>query len=138
MLKVELIGNIGRDPEMSYTPNGVAVTKFSVASSEYSKKDGEKQQDTTWVNCVCFNQQAETANEYLHKGNKVFIRGKLQLRQYTTKDNRQGVSVECVVSEMEFLTPKDARERPYKNGKPLSDEELAELDDPTSPNFSPF
>jgi single-strand DNA-binding protein len=109
MNKVEIIGNLGRNPEMSYTPAGLAVTKFSVAASDGKSKDaqGNYVDNTQWFNVTCFAKQAENANEYLSKGKKVFVRGRLKVRQYTTKDNRQGVSVDIEASEIEYLSPKD-------------------------------
>jgi len=111
MNKVEIIGNLGRNPEMSYTPAGLAVTKFSVAASDGKSKDaqGNYVDSTQWFNVTCFAKQAENANEYLSKGKKVFVRGRLKVRQYTTKDNRQGVSVDIEASEIEYLSPKDTQ-----------------------------
>jgi single-strand DNA-binding protein len=111
MNKVEIIGNLGRSPEMSYTPAGLAVTKFSVAASDGKSKDaqGNYVDSTQWFNVTCFAKQAENANEYLSKGKKVFVRGRLKVRQYTTKDNRQGVSVDIEASEIEYLSPKDTQ-----------------------------
>jgi single-strand DNA-binding protein len=112
MLKVELIGNLGRDPEMSYTPDGTAVTKFSVAASDGYKKDekGNRIDATQWLNVTCWRQQAENAATYLKKGNKVFVRGRLNVRTYTTQAGKQGVSVDVEASEIEYLTPRSTQQ----------------------------
>jgi single-strand DNA-binding protein len=111
MLKAELIGNLGHNPEMSYTPNGIAVTKFSIACSKVRKNaDGEKTETTQWVNVTCWRKMAENANDYLRKGNKVYVCGELNVRQYTTKDNRQGVSIDVEASEIEYLTPRSSQQ----------------------------
>ncbi|MBV9705956.1 MAG: single-stranded DNA-binding protein, partial [Chloroflexi bacterium] len=78
MIKVILIGHLGQDPEMSYTPSGVAVTKFSLAINRITKSaSGEKQKETDWYNIVAWRQQAEVCNSYLRKGSKVYIEGRL-------------------------------------------------------------
>src|SRR5690348_10468208 len=86
--KIMLIGNLGRDPEMSYTPSGSAVTKFSVAVNRRSKdrQTGENRDETTWFNVVAWERLAETCNQYLHKGSKVYLEGRMTSRKYTDKD----------------------------------------------------
>ena len=108
MNKIILIGRLGRDPEMSYTPNGLAVTKFSVAVSRYSKSPtGERQEDTDWYNVTAFRQLAETCNTYLKKGSKVYVEGRISQRKYTDRNNVERVSLDVTLSEMENLTPRD-------------------------------
>ena len=108
MNKIILIGRLGRDPEMSYTPNGLAVTKFSVAVSRYSKSPtGERQEDTDWYNVTAFRQLAETCNTYLKKGSKVYVEGRVSQRKYTDRNNVERVSLDVTLSEMENLTPRD-------------------------------
>jgi single-strand DNA-binding protein len=107
MNKIMLIGNLGQDPEMTYTPNGVAVTKFSLAVNEYKKDvDGKAQYDTSWFNCVAWRNTAETASAYLRKGHKVFVEGKLVVRKYTDKNGVERTAIEVSVSSLEMLTPK--------------------------------
>ena len=99
-----LIGNLGRDPEMRYTPNGTAVTKFSIATSEkFKDKSGELQERTTWHNIVAWGRQAEVANEYLSKGSPVYIEGRIDNRSYDDKDGNKRYISEVVLQRMQFL-----------------------------------
>jgi len=110
MNKIMLIGNLGKDPEMNYTPSGIAVTKFSLAVNRNTKTPtGEKQEETEWFNIVAWRQLAETCNTYLHKGSKVFIEGRLTQRKYTDKNGIDRWMVEVIASDMEMLTPKSAQ-----------------------------
>jgi len=108
--KIMLIGNLGRDPEMNYTQNGTALTKFSLAvSRSYKTSSGEKRDETEWFNIVAWDKLAETCNQYLHKGNKVYIEGRLTQRKYTDKEGNQRTAVDVIASEMEMLTPKSTQ-----------------------------
>ena len=107
--KIMLIGNLGKDPEMNYTPSGIALTKFSLAVNRNTKTaTGEKQKETDWFNIVVWRQLAETCNTYLHKGDKVYIEGRLSQRKYTDKNGIDRWMVEVIASDMEMLTPKPA------------------------------
>lgn len=113
MNKIILIGNLGRDPEMSYTNNGTAVTKFSLAVSKRfaQSSTGERpQDDTDWFNITAFNKLAETCNTYLRKGNKVYVEGRLSVRKYNDREGIQRTSVDVTINEMEMLTPKSAQQ----------------------------
>lgn len=106
--KVILIGNLGRDPEMRYTPNSIAVCSFSVATSETykDKNSGERITQTEWHNIVLWRGLAETSEKYLRKGSKVYIEGKLKTRKW---DDNQGVtrySTEIVADVMQMLDKK--------------------------------
>ena len=108
--KIMLIGNLGRDPEMNYTQNGTALTKFSLAvSRSYKTSSGEKRDETEWFNIVAWDKLAETCNQYLHKGNKVYIEGRLTQRKYTDKEGNQRTAVDVIASDMEMLTPKSTQ-----------------------------
>ena len=110
MNKILLIGNLGKDPEMNYTPSGVAVTKFSLAVNRVTKTaTGEKEKETDWFNIVAWRQLAETCNTYLHKGSKVYIEGRLTQRKYTDKNGIDRWMVEVIANDMEMLTPKSAQ-----------------------------
>ena len=100
-----LIGNAGRDPEMTYTPSGSAVTKFSLAVSRSwkDKATGEKKDETTWFNIIAWEHLAETCSQYIHKGTKVFVEGRLSPREYTDKNNVQRTSLDVVITQMELL-----------------------------------
>lgn len=107
MNQLTLIGNVGRDPELSYTPNGVAVAKFSFATS-YRRSD-TKESETTWHNVVAFGKQAEILHQYVSKGSKLFLQGRLTKRQYTTNDGARREWVEMVVEKFEFLSRANER-----------------------------
>ena len=108
--KIMLIGNLGKDPEMNYTPSGNAVTKFSLAVNRYKKSStGERQEETEWFNIVAWDKLAETCNTYLHKGSKVFIEGRVSQRKYTDKNGIERYTFDVVASDMEMLTPKSAQ-----------------------------
>ena len=110
MNKIMLIGNLGKDPEMNYTPGGLAITKFSLAVSRNKKTStGERQEETDWFNIVAMDKRAEICNQYLHKGSKVYIEGRLQQRKYTDKNGIERWMTEVVASDMEMLTPKSAQ-----------------------------
>lgn len=107
MNKAILIGNLGRDPEMNYTTNGAAVTKFSIAVNRRTKgQDGEWGTETDWFNIVAWSNLAETCAKYLTKGSKVCVEGRITMRKYTGRDEVERTAVEIVISEMEMLSPK--------------------------------
>lgn len=108
MNKIIIIGNLGRDPELNYTPSGTAMTKFSVADSRRwrDKQSGEQREETTWFNVVAWDQLAETCNQYLHKGSKVFIEGRMTSRKYTDKDGNERTAWDVRVLDMQMLDPK--------------------------------
>jgi single-strand DNA-binding protein len=96
--KAILIGNLGRDAELRYTPNGSAVAKFSLATTEtWNDKAGQKQERTEWHNVDLWGKTAETLTEYLTKGKQVYVEGRLQTNEYTDKDGvkRRATSVRC-------------------------------------------
>jgi single-strand DNA-binding protein len=102
--KVQIIGNLGRDPEMRYTPSGSAVTNFTVAVNRPRRgQDGNMVDETEWFRVVLWDKLAETANEFLRKGRTVYIEGRLQSRKYTDKDGVERTSVEIVGNEMILL-----------------------------------
>ena|SRR5437660_404238 len=85
--KVILVGNLGRDAELRYTPGGAAVSKFSLATTEvWNDKSGQKQERTEWHNIDIWGKQAETLTEYLRKGKQVYVEGRLQTDEYTDKE----------------------------------------------------
>lgn len=107
MNKVILIGNLTRDPELSETPSGVAVCKFSIAvSREYANADGNR--ETDFFNITVWRGRAENCGKYLKKGNKVAIFGSLQNRSYEDKDGIKRNVTEVIANEVEFLTPKSS------------------------------
>jgi single-strand DNA-binding protein len=102
--KVILIGNLGKDPELRYTPSGQAVATFSIATTEkWRDKDGQTQEKTEWHNIVVWGRQAELANEYLKKGRSVYLEGKIQTRSYDDKEGVKRYFTEIVVNRMQFI-----------------------------------
>ena len=107
-----IVGNVGRDPEMRYTPTGAAVTSFSVATShQYSNNAGETIKETVWFRITTWGKQAETCNQYVKKGSKVLVEGRLTAdpatgspRVWTGKDGRQGASFEVTARTVRFLS----------------------------------
>ena len=106
--KIMLIGNLGRDPEMNYTTGGKAVTKFSLAVSRRMKdaETGENREETTWFSVIAWERLADTCFQYLHKGSKVFIEGRMVSRKYTNKDGVEATAWEVVAQNMEMLDTK--------------------------------
>ena len=108
MNKVILIGNLTRDPELTETPNGTAVCRFSIAvSREYANAEGNR--DTDFFNITVWRGRAENCGKYLKKGNKVAVVGSLQTRSYEDKDGIKRNVTDIVASDVEFLTPKSAQ-----------------------------
>ncbi len=101
--KVILIGRLGRDPELRYTPSGAAVANFSLATDERWSSNGETQSRTEWHNIVVWSKLAEICNQYLTKGRLVFIEGRLQTRDWEDKDGNKRRTTEVVASEMKML-----------------------------------
>ncbi|MHC1782043.1 MAG: single-stranded DNA-binding protein [Anaerolineaceae bacterium] len=109
-----VVGNVGRDPEMRYTPNGQAVTSFSVATSRnYTNSAGQPVKETIWFRVSAWGKQAETCNTYLHKGSKVLVEGRLTAdpasggpRVFTRQDGTTGSSFEISASMVRFLSSK--------------------------------
>jgi len=106
--KVILIGNLGADPEVRYTQNGTAVTNFRVATTESFKKDGERQEQTEWHRVVAFGRLGEICGEYLSKGSKVYIEGRLQTRKWEDRDGNARYTTEIIAREMKMLSARGA------------------------------
>lgn len=103
--KVILVGGLGKDPELKFTPSGQAVCNFSLATSEsFKDKNGEKQSKTEWHNIVIWGKLAEIANQYLKKGSQVYLEGKITTRSWDDKDGNKKYTTEIVVSSFQFLS----------------------------------
>jgi single-strand DNA-binding protein len=102
--KVILIGNLGADPELRYTPSGRAVVNFNLATSRtWNNRDGEKQEETEWHSIVAWDKLAEICGEYLKKGAQTYVEGRLQTRSWEDKNGVKRYTTEAVVSEMRML-----------------------------------
>lgn len=111
--KVLLIGRLGRDPEVRYASNGVAVTNFTLATSEEwkDKNSGQKQERTEWHRIVAFARLGEICGEYLRKGSQVYVEGRLQTRSWDDRDGNKRYTTEIVAQNMQMLGPSGRTER---------------------------
>lgn len=115
--KVILVGNLGQDPEVRYMPNGNAVANISVATSEsWKDQQGQMQERTEWHRVVMFRRLAEIAGEYLRKGSKVYLEGKLQTRKWQDQSGQDRYTTEIVANEMQML---DSRGAGQGQGQPM-------------------
>ncbi len=106
--KIQIIGHLGRDPEMRYTPGGTPVTNFSVAVSRRRRgQDGQSVDETDWFRVVCWDKLAEIADQYLKKGARVYIEGRVQIRKYTGNDGVERTSVDVIANDMIMLSGRD-------------------------------
>lgn len=102
--RVTLIGHLGGDPELKYTPGGSAVATFSVATNQsWKDKDGNQKEEVEWSRLVVWNKLAEVVAEYCKKGSQVFVAGRLKTRSWTDKDQVKRYTTEIVVNEVIFL-----------------------------------
>jgi single-strand DNA-binding protein len=124
--KCMIIGNLGRDPEMRYTPSGQAVTQFTVATNRnYRDQSGEWQKETEWFRVVVWAQQAERAAENLRKGHKVYVEGRIQTRQWEDQSGQKRYTTELIANQVTSL---ERRER---------DEDAPPFDDASAPRARP-
>ena len=104
MNKIIIIGNLGQDPEMRYSTSGNPMTGFSIASNRsYTTAAGERREETEWFNCTAFGRLADTCNQYLTRGQQVYVEGRLRSREYTRRDGASGFSLDVTVTEVHFL-----------------------------------
>ena len=134
-----LIGNVGRDPEIRTTTGGSKVATFSIATTErWKDKDGERQERTTWHNCVVWGPLVNVVEDYVHKGSKIAVVGRMEVRKYTNSNDEERTAHECIVQNLELLSPKreshdndddrPRRRRPAKAAAGKSGEDF-DLDD---------
>ena len=115
--KVTIIGNVGSEPEMRFTPNGKPVTSFSVATNwVFTSPDGERRQETEWFSVVAWNRLAEQCNQFLAKGRLVYVEGRIHTRNWEGQDGQQHSKMEVIASRVIFLEKRGtsvvAEERP--------------------------
>lgn len=102
--RITLVGNLGRDPELRYTPQGTPVCHFSMATNERRKdRSGEMQDQTTWFRVTLWGRQAETASQYLQKGKSVYIEGRLRVEEWTDRDGKPRYTLEVTATDMQFI-----------------------------------
>ena len=126
--KIVIVGNLGRDPEMRYTPGGQAVTNFSVATNrQYTASDGQQVKETIWFRVSAWGRQAETCNQYLRQGSRVLIEGRLTAdpatggpRIWTRQDGSPGSSFEITAQTIKFLSTRD-EDASFQSSAPAGD-----------------
>jgi single-strand DNA-binding protein len=135
--KITLVGNLGRDPELRYTPQGTPVCSFSMATNERRKdKSGEMQDQTTWFRVTLWGRQAETASQYLTKGRPVYIEGRLRVEEWTDRDGKPRHTLEVHATDMQFIGGGRGSEEPpmeraaAASGGPSAPPDLADDDIP--------
>jgi single-strand DNA-binding protein len=127
--KVMIIGHLGRDPEMRYTPSGRAVTNFSVATGRnWTSADGQRRSETEWFNVIAWGPLAEICNQYLKKGQQVYVEGRLQTRKWEDQEGNKRSATEVVAREMVMLNDRKEKaegESSTENEEsfPITDEE---------------
>jgi len=116
--KVILIGNLGRDPETRYTQGGAAVTNLRIATTDSwrDKATGERQERTEWHTVVCFARLAEIAGEYLRKGSKIYVEGRLQTRKWQDQGGQDRYSTEIVANDLQMLDGRGGTEGAFEGG----------------------
>lgn len=130
--KVILVGNLGRDPELRYTPQGTPVCSFSMATNERRKdKQGEMQDTTTWFRVTLWGRQAETASQYLTKGRPVYIEGRLRVEEWTDRDGKPRHTLEVHATDMQFIGGRQDSEE--QQSAPARQAEPADIPDDDIP-----
>lgn len=121
--KVMLIGNLGADPEMRYTANGNAVTTFNVAVNRtYSGQDGERKEETEWFTVVTWNKLAETCSQFLQKGRRAYVEGRLQTRSWDGQDGQRRYKTEVIANTVLFLDRAQAAPLPEDAAAPAAED----------------
>ena len=118
--KAIVLGNLGRDPEVRYTPNGAAVCSLSIATTRNwkDKNSGDRVEETEWHRVVFYDRLAEIAGEYLKKGSPVYIEGRLKTRKWQDKDGKDQYTTEIVAESMQLLGGRDGGERDNRDSAP--------------------
>ncbi|MBM3939890.1 MAG: single-stranded DNA-binding protein [SAR202 cluster bacterium] len=131
--KIMVIGNVGTDPEMRYTPNGNPVTSFRLASSRsYNTQDGQRRQETEWFTIVAWNALAEQCNQYLTKGRRAYVEGRLHSHSFQGQDGQTRFRNEIIAERVLFL------DRPITGESGEGREGAAGGDDASTPDDLPF
>lgn len=124
------IGRLGKDPEVRYTPDGAMVTSFSLATDrQWKDKNGEKVQETEWINVVVFGKLAEICGNYLSKGQLVYIEGRIRTRSWEGKDGVKRYATEIIAADMKMLTPKSSGSHEQREAYASRDDRPLPADD---------
>lgn len=132
--KITIVGNLGRDPELRYTPQGKAVCDFTVATTDRRRDpSGESKEETTWFRVTFWDRQAEVASQYLSKGRQVYIEGRLRTREWTDKEGRTRISLEVTGTDLQLLgsskgdetsSPRTTQSTPHLADDPVTDDDI--------------
>jgi single-strand DNA-binding protein len=123
--KVMIIGNVGTDPEMRYTANGNAVTTFRIACSRsFNSPDGERREETEWFTVVAWNKLAETCSQFLQKGRRAYVEGRLQTRSWEGQDGQRRYRTEVIANTVLFLDRAQATSLPDNGGGALEPDDI--------------
>lgn len=115
--KIIIIGNLGRDPELRYTPQGIAVCSFTMATNEKRRdKSGEMSDVTTWFKITLWRQQAENASKYLTKGSPVYIEGRLRIEEWIDRDQNKRYTLDVQATDMQFISSRGEGGGEYSGG----------------------
>jgi single-strand DNA-binding protein len=126
--KVLLIGNLTRDPELRYIPSGSAVTSFTLAMNRvYKLQTGEKKEEVSFVRVVVWGRMAEVCNDYLKKGNPVFVEGRLQSRSWDGPDGQKRSALEVIAANIQFLKQGSVREKESADAGTTDKEDIPEI-----------
>src|SRR5262245_27708466 len=101
--QIIIVGNVGRDPEMNYTPQGIAVCKFSVATNRVTGKGENRKEKTTWFRVTVWRERAETASQYIKKGMRIMVIGEVAVSVYTDKQGQPAATLELTANDFKFL-----------------------------------
>jgi single-strand DNA-binding protein len=131
--KIMVIGNVGNDPEMRFTPNGKPVTSFRLATNRFfNASDGERKRETEWFDVITWDRQAESCNQFLTKGQRVYVEGRLRTRSWEGQDGQRRFRVEIHASRVIFLDRRAAAVAEGETG------ELEEFGEAIEPEELPF
>ena len=133
--KVQIIGNLGRDPEMRFTQDGTPVTNFSVAVNDsWQGRDGEQRERTEWFRIVALRRLAEITNEYLRQGSRVYVEGRLETREWQDREGNDRTTTELIARDLLMLGGRDnegsQQMQPANDERPVNDDEITADDLP--------
>jgi single-strand DNA-binding protein len=132
--RITIVGYLGRDAELRYTPQGTAVCNFSVATTERRKDRGGEYQDvTTWFNVSLWGGKAEATNQYLSKGKLVYLEGRLTQREYQDRDGNTRTSLDVNASDLQFIGPRGGEEGPSGGGRDEASSKPRSQESPAAP-----
>ena len=136
--KIQVVGFLGKDPEIRYTPQGTAVCNFSIASTKKKNVSGEKQEFTTWFNVTAWGQRAELISQYCEKGSYLFVEGELTQGEWTDRDGNTRTSLDIELQDVRFLANKNGGARTQSAGASAASRGNAQSEAPQMSDEVPF